>query len=265
MRIVLAPLVGPETVVVSMQNGMNPPRIAARISASRVVGVFVSLPADWQGPGHIEHGGYGDVWIGELDGKATPRREKIRSLLAHVAKAHTTDNIYGYLWSKQIDSSILYAQAVTDGTFAEVHGDKRYQPVQIALLGEGVGVAQAAGIKLESFRDFEPLKMRPRTEAEIAEARAVLDRLAEVAKTQVKVRSGIWRDLAVRHRPTEVDYMLGSVVAEGKRLGVPVPLSERLLKQVKEIESGRRNRGFENLEELEQYRKKVYGTSIGPH
>jgi 2-dehydropantoate 2-reductase len=59
---VLAPLCGPDTLVVSMQNGMNPPRIAARLGAQRVLGVFVSFPADWQGPGHIEHGGPGNVW-----------------------------------------------------------------------------------------------------------------------------------------------------------------------------------------------------------
>ncbi len=261
---VLAPLVGPNTVVVSLQNGLNPPRIAARLGAQRVVAGFVSFPADWQEPGHIEHGGVGNIWIGELDGRITERLGVIQRLLAHGVRAHVTDNIFGYLWSKQIDCSLLFAQAVTDETFADVFGDKRYQPVLIALVGEGVGVARAAGVRLQRFDEFDPLKLRPQTPAEVEEARAVLDRFAEFSRPRVKVRSGPWRDLAVRKRPTEVDHMIGWVVAEGQRLGIPMPLNEHLVKQVKEIEAGGRSRGLHNLDELETRRQELYGAAIGP-
>jgi 2-dehydropantoate 2-reductase len=261
---VLVPLAGPDTVVVSLQNGMNPPRIAARLGPERVVAAFVSFPADWQEPGHIEHGGAGNIWIGEMDGRLTERLGRIERLLAHAVSAHVTDNIFGYLWAKQIDCSLLFAQAVTDETFADVFGDKRYQPVLIALVGEGVGVAQAAGVRLQGFDGFEPLKMRPRTPAEEDEARAVLDRFADFCRPRVKVRSGPWRDLAVRKRPTEVDHMVGWVIAEGRTRGISMPLSEHLVRQVKEIEAGRRARGLPNLDELETRRRELYGTAIGP-
>ena len=75
----IAPLAGPDTVVVSLQNGMNPPRIAERLGAERVVAAFVSFPADWQDPGHIEHGGAGNIWIGEIDGRITERLAASRS------------------------------------------------------------------------------------------------------------------------------------------------------------------------------------------
>jgi 2-dehydropantoate 2-reductase len=261
---VLAPLAGPGTVVVSLQNGMNPPRIAARLGAERVVAAFVSFPADWQGPGHIEHGGAGNIWIGEIDGRISERLSTIRRLLAHAVGAHVTDNIAGYLWAKQIDCSLLFAQAVTDETFAGVFGDKRYQPVLIALVGEGVGVAQAAGVRLQGFDVFDPLKLRPRTPAEVEEARAVLDRFADFCRPRVKVRSGPWRDLAVRKRPTEVDHMVGWVIAEGRARGIPMPLNEHLVRQVKEIEAGQRTRGRHNLDELEARRDQLYGAAIGP-
>jgi ketopantoate reductase len=224
----------------------------------------VSFPADWQEPGHIEHGGAGNIWVGELDGRITPRLAEIQRLLAHAVGAHVTDNIAGYLWAKQIDCSLLFAQAVTDETFADVFGDKRYQPVLIALVGEGVGVAQAAGVRLQGFDAFDPLKLRPRTPAEVEEARAVLDRFAEFCRPRVKVRSGPWRDLAVRRRPTEVDHMVGWVIAEGRARGLALPLNEHLVQQVKEIEAGRRTRGLHNLEELEKRRQELYGSAIGP-
>ena len=247
---VLAPKAGPETIIVSMQNGVNPPRITARLGPERVLAAFVSYPADWQGPGHIEHGGLGDVWLGELDGRRTARLETIRGLVAHVARAHATDNVFGYLWSKQIDCSLLFAQAVTDETMADVWGNPRYQPLMIALVSEGVAAAEAAGIRLETFGPFEPLKLRTQS----SEAHAALDRLAALWRTRVKVRTGPWRDLAVRKRPTEVDHMIGWVVDEGRRRGVAMPLNEQLVRQVHEIEQGKRERGLGNLDELEAAR-----------
>lgn len=261
----IAPLAGPDMVVVSLQNGMNPPDIAKRLGKERVVGAFVSFPADWQAPGHIEQGGFGNIWIGELDGRITERLARIQKLLSHSVNAHITDNIAGYLWSKQIDCSLLFAQTVGDQTFADTFGDARYQPVLTALVGEGVGAALAAGVKLESFGAFEPLKLRPRTPDEQNEARAVLNRFADQTRSQIKVRSGPWRDLAVRKRPTEVGPMVGWVIEEGRRRGVTMPLNEALVQQVKELERGTRQRGLHNLDELEQLRAKLYPSGMGPH
>ena len=260
----IAPLAGPDTVVVSLQNGMNPPLIAQRLGQQRVVGAFISFPADWQGPGHIEQGGFGNIWIGEMDGRINARLTRIQKLLSPSVNAHITGNVTGYLWSKQIDCSLLFAQAVGDQTFADTFGDARYQPVLTALVGEGVGAALAAGVKLESFGAFEPLKLRPRSPAEENEARAVLSRFADQTRKQIKVRSGPWRDLAVRKRPTEVDYMVGWVIAEGRRRGIAMPLNEALVRQVKELESGTRQRGLHNLDELEALRAKIYSSSMGP-
>jgi 2-dehydropantoate 2-reductase len=261
---VIAPLVGPETTVVSLQNGMNPPRIAARIGADKVVAAFINFGADWLGPGHIEHGGPGAIHVGEMDGRKSERLDRIQAVLSKLMTVHTTDSIFTYLWGKQIDCSLLFAQAVTDETMADVFANPVYQPLLIALVGEGVGVAQAAGVTPRGFDGFEPLKMRPRTDVEVAEARAVLDRFAAYNRGNVKVRSGPWRDMAVRQRPTEVDHMVGWVVAEGRKLGVAMPLNERLVAQVKEIERGARPRGLANLDELERHRQQLYGPGIGP-
>lgn len=259
----IVPLAGPDTIVVSLQNGMNAPRIAARMGAQRVVAGFVSFPADWQGPGHIEHGGAGSIWVGEMDGRITARLARIRQLLAHAVNAQVTDNISGYLWAKQIDCALLFAQAVTNETFADVFGNPRYQPVLIALVGEGVGVALAAGVRLQVFDALDLLKLRPGTDAEAAEAVAVLDRFADFWRPRVKQRSGPWRDLAVRKRATEVDYMVGWVIAEGRCRGMILALNEHLVRQVKEIERGERAQGLHNLDELDRHRREILSRSQG--
>jgi 2-dehydropantoate 2-reductase len=71
---VLAPLVGPDTILVSLQNGMNSPRIGA----DKTIAAFINFGADWQGPGHIEHGGAGSIYLGELDGRITERLQRIQ-------------------------------------------------------------------------------------------------------------------------------------------------------------------------------------------
>ena len=84
-------------------------------------------------------------------------------------------------------------------------------------------------------------------------------------RPKVKVRSGPWRDLAVRKRPTEVDYMVGWVIGEGRRRGIAMPLNEALVRQVKELENGTRHRGLHNLDELAALRAELYPSSMGPH
>jgi 2-dehydropantoate 2-reductase len=65
-----------------------------------------------------------------------------------------------------------------------------------------------------------------------------------------KTHSGIWRDLAVRKRKTEVDAQLGPIVAFGNKHGVRTPCTERLIAMIHEIEDGNRPRAWENLAEL---------------
>ena len=65
-----------------------------------------------------------------------------------------------------------------------------------------------------------------------------LDDLVAHNRRSAKTHSGIWRDLAVRKRPTEVDAQLGIVVTLGARAGVPTPLTARLVELIHEIESG---------------------------
>ena len=121
-------------------------------------------------------------------------------------------------------------------------------------MGECVEVAKAKGVRLESFDRFEPMKMLPGDESERAEARQVLDNMSARYRTRVKQRSGIWRDLAVRRRKTEIDYSVGMVVTLGREMGMEMRLTSRLVGMIKEIENGQREQDLKNLEELLEIR-----------
>jgi len=111
-----------------------------------------------------------------------------------------------------------------------------------------VAVASANGIVLEAFDGFDPDAFRPEGRMESAEAS--LDDLVTFNRASAKTHSGIWRDLAVRKRPTEVDAQLGWVVRVGKRLGVATPLTTALIGQIHQIEAGERLQSWQNLAEL---------------
>jgi 2-dehydropantoate 2-reductase len=64
-----------------------------------------------------------------------------------------------------------------------------------------------------------------------------------------KTHSGIWRDLAVRKRRTEV-AMYDTITAEADRLNIPVPFTKRWIAMIHEIEDGKREQTIENLNEL---------------
>ena len=84
----------------------------------------------------------------------------------------------------------------------------------IALAREILAVASARGIKPESFDGFDPAAYLPAAPPGAAEQS--LDDLVAHNRRSAKTHSGIWRDLAVRKRPTEVDPQLGIVATLGK-------------------------------------------------
>jgi 2-dehydropantoate 2-reductase len=61
---------------------------------------------------------------------------------------------------------------------------------------------------------------------------------------------GIWRDLKVRKRKTEVDMQVAQIVAIGRERSVPTPVNAAVLEIVHEIESGTRRMERSNLEEI---------------
>jgi 2-dehydropantoate 2-reductase len=242
----IAPLLAPDGFVVSLQNGLNEPVIAAVVGAERTVGAFVNFSADYLEPGVIAYGGAGTLAVGEVDGRITPRVEDmVRRFRAQLPDARATDNVLGYLWSKMGYGCMLFGTALADATMADAVD--RYRRALSALGREPLLVARRLGIRPLPFDGWDP---DPILSGDPARIDASLDELIARMRTNLKVKSGIWRDLAVRHRRTEVDYQVMVVVAEGRRLGVPTPLCEACGRMIKEIEDGRRQMSWANLDEL---------------
>jgi 2-dehydropantoate 2-reductase len=125
---------------------------------------------------------------------------------------------------------------------------KRYRPVLAALGQEIAAVAAAERVRLEPFNGFDPAAFAAAA-AKDALARSFADMVA-FNRRSAKTHSGIWRDLAVRRRRTEIDAQIGPIVAIGKEHGVATPLSARLISLIHDIEDGRRGQAWATLDAL---------------
>ena len=74
--------------------------------------------------------------------------------------------------------------------------------------------------------------------------------LAEFNRHTAKTHTGIYRDLAVRKRKTEVDPQIGIIATLGAEKGVPTPALSKLVTLIHDIEDGRRPMAFSTFEEL---------------
>lgn len=190
----------PDGCVVSLQNGLNELVISRLIGANRTIGAFVNFSADYLEPGLIHFAGRGTFVIGEVDGSMTPRLHALQSALGHWGDVRLTDNIWGYLWGKQAYGAMLFATALSNDSMADAIDQHR--EVTASLAREVLSVARALNVEPLGFDGFEPQAIGS---SDAAELNASLDRLIAIRHTDEKIHSGVWRDLAVRKRRTEVD------------------------------------------------------------
>ena len=242
----LAPHLTADGVVVSAQNGLNERIIARVVGPPRTIGCFVNFGADYLEPGTVHYSGHGAVVIGELDGTLTPRLQTLHRLMQDFEpNAVLTQNIWGYLWGKLVYGALLFATAVTNDSIADVLANPAARDVLTRLGQETGAVAAAEGIKTEAFDGFDPAAFRPDAPQALID-QSFTDMVAHNRKS-AKSHSGIWRDLAVRKRKTEVVAQLGPIVEVAAKHGIPTPLTARLITLIQGIENGQRALTLDNL------------------
>jgi 2-dehydropantoate 2-reductase len=225
----------PQGYVVSFQNGLTVDAITAVTGPGRLVTSFVNFGADVLAPGRIMQGNVGTFRVGEpAGGEITPRVEELAQALPY---AEPTANIMGFLWGKEAYGAMLFAGAVSPLSIAETLEDPRWRPLMLAIARE---VLAQAPVAPEGFDGFEPDDLE-----------GSLDRLAAFNRGSAKSHSGIYRDLVVRKRKTEVDGQLG---------GLRGPLTRRVVELIHSIERGERPVDVANLELLADYERSLPGS-----
>ncbi|MDE2160952.1 MAG: 2-dehydropantoate 2-reductase, partial [Burkholderiales bacterium] len=214
----IAPLLRPDAVVLSLQNGVeNPQRLARHLPCAVVAGVVyaaLSLPA----PGLVRHAGGGTLVLGAwppdpaapgVPAVAPARLQAIAALWAAAGvEVRLSGHAYAELWHKlAVNCAWNAISALTQADYATLAADAPARALQLELLREAVAVARAEGQGLE-----------------LEELRAAVGRIALAMPTQ---RSSTAQDLAAG-KPTEIDDLNGAVVRLGARHGLATPFNAAL-------------------------------------
>jgi 2-dehydropantoate 2-reductase len=248
----IAPLLAPDGYVVSLQNGLEEYKIARAVGRARTIGAFLTFGGHYREPGLVVYGGPGSFRIGELDGRTTPRLEALRAAFMSLQPVEITPNIFGCLWAKMSLGAIYNATALVSADVTEQYGHAHYRALFARLCGEVVAVADAAGVRCEPFDGFDPAVFRPGAAADEAAIAASWDGQRRYWNRHGPgaQRTGVWRDLAIHKRKTEIDEMIGAVRKVAREHAVATPLLDALTAMVHEVEDGKRELGYHNLDAL---------------
>ncbi len=213
-----AGLLGPETAVLTLQNGYgNAEVIAAVVGKDRVIAGTTAQGATLLGPGRIMHGGSGDTHIGELGGGKTDRLDKVAACLTRAGiQTFADDNVASLIWGKLVvNVGINALTAITGLKNGELADYEETRQVLALAVEEAVRVANAAGVKLPYDNAVE--------------------KVLAVAVATAQNRSSMLQDLSGGRR-TEIDAINGALVREGERVGVATPVNEVLTLLIKTLE-----------------------------
>jgi 2-dehydropantoate 2-reductase len=219
MRGALA-LVGPETVVLSLQNGLGHEDVLSEIvGRERVLAGKTYVGGVLRGPGHIQAGVTGKLTIiGELDGRITARAQAIADAF-NAAGLMTTvsDNILGTMWDKLLINVATGAiTGITQLTYGQLYDEPVLKATSLAAVEEAMAAARAAGITLSITNAEDAWNM----------AAEGLPPAFKTSMLQSLEKSSI----------TEIDFINGAVVRWGERLNVPTPVNSTLVACIKGIE-----------------------------
>lgn len=244
----LRPHIGPDTLIVTLLNGISEDAIAAAFGPERVLGCVVGWGATNTGPGHLTQTSEGKFTLGELDGRMTDRLESAKGVLDDIVETLLTDNLYGHRWSKLSINCLIAGCATLGLTVGEALAPERNKRVFIRLIREVIETAEACGVTVEKFEGVvDPTTFKATDEEGIQRCMQILDMMAAIAGN---IYPGPLQDIE-RGLETEADYITGCCVDRAREAGVPVPINAKVRLILKQMEAGEVTPSPDNIALLE--------------
>ena len=228
----IAPFVAGDGAVVCAQNGINDDRVAAIVGRERTLGCVITLGAGLYAPGHAVRTDTSAVGfrVGELDGKETARAGEIAAVLSDVAQAVVTTNLWGERWAKLATNCMANPIAgLTGYGSAELRRRPETRRVSIQIAAEVIRVGRALGHDVETVSGMEPDRL-----LDAAEGRGLEEleaQMEEGAERLGEGRPSFLQDV-MRGRRTEIDFLNGYVSEQGRKVAIPTPFNDGVVKAV---------------------------------
>lgn len=215
----LAPELPPDCILVTMQNGLGNAEELARLSPrSPVVCATIACGVTLVVPGRIRTAGAGPVILAPFQSCGRESADRFCGLLKTAGfEVEVCEDADSILWSKLVvNAAINPVAALADVANGGILDRADLREMAFSAAAEAAGVARAKGIRLR----FES-------------AAGEVTRVCEATRGNI---CSMAQDLRRQHR-TEVETITGAVVREGRRLGLSVPINERLLAGIRQRES----------------------------
>ncbi len=202
----IKPIMGPDTYVVTVQNGVSGPKlISSVLGADRVLGGSTYIISHITGPGMIHHiGTFQRIVFGELDGRLSDRGRAFEKACADAdIDVELTDQIETTMWEKFIPLTVMSGMtAITRLPIGPILDDPATAALVDAAIEEVVAVGRAKGVGLKD--DAAPLVQ------------------GGVRSAPYETKSSMLVDLE-RGKKMELPWLSGAVARFGEETGVPTP------------------------------------------
>jgi 2-dehydropantoate 2-reductase len=221
----IKPIVGRETTVLSLQNGIDAPeRIGKVVGMEHMAGGATWISSAVEAPGVIKQvSDFRRVVIGELSGDPTPRVEAIlEAFKATGITAELSDNILKVLWAK----FIFISAASSFGSLTRLP------------IAQYRGVPETRAMIIGLMREVESLARRQRV---ALDADVVEKSLAFMDNAGPKIKASMQLDVEAG-RPTELDSIIGVIGRKGREIGLKTPVADALYAMLLPVDLSARNR-----------------------
>jgi len=216
----MQPMVGPDTLIVPLQNGVEAPeQIASIIDPAKVLGGLCAIVAFQASPGHIKHSGANPlIRFGHLDDRPDPRVNELSEIFNHCigVKSSIPQNVAVAMWLKfMLISPWSGLGAVSRAPIGVLLEQPETRDLLIEAADEIYRLGLARGI--------------PMPEDSVARTMTMLEGMPANSTTSMQ------RDL-VRGRPSELDAQNGAVVRLAYEVGLDMPLNRFFVYGLRSLE-----------------------------
>jgi 2-dehydropantoate 2-reductase len=205
----LAPLLAPDAIVLSMQNGVDNAEQIRAASGIEALSMVVYIGASVSQPGHIKHAGRGDLVVGP----ESPAASRVAAIFQRAeVPCRVSNNIEGEMWVKFLANCGLNAvSAVGRVRYGTIAADPAARKLVEAVVNEAMDVALAAGVVMPGVSDRD----------------SGLAGVLKIATQMPAAFSSTAQDV-FRGKRTEIDSLNGYIARRGAELGVPTPVNQAI-------------------------------------
>ena len=197
-------------LIVSLQNGIENEEILSEILGKECVipaQIYISVAS--YSAGVIEHGGSGEIVIGELSNQTTDRLKELQNLLVSAdIPTKITNDYRKILWLKLLVNSVYNGfSAILGDDFKKIPYSKEGKNAFYEMLKEGQKVAWADGVNIEEKHLQKIMEM------------------TQEGNVFFNYPSSTLQDVK-KHKPLEIDYIQGAIIRKGKEYNIETPMNE---------------------------------------